>query len=312
MLTYPLPVWIAFHVGILAMLAIDLRVVHGKAHEVHVKEAFLWSVVWIVLALCFAAGLWAWRGTQVGMEFLTGYLVEKALSVDNLFVFWLLFSSFRVPALYQHKVLFWGILGALLMRALFIAGGVALMKHFHWLIYPLGVFLIVTGFKLGVEKGKELHLERNPVLHVFKRLVPVTEGYHGDRLFIRQQGRIVATPLFAVLVAIETTDLVFAADSIPAIIAITKDPFIVYTSNIFAILGLRALYFVLVGLLRVFRHLHYGLACILVFLGVKMVCADLFHIPVSLTLGAVGLTLLVFTITSLCSKRGWNGTNNAS
>ena len=297
-----LGLWVGFNVFILAMLALDLGVFHRKPHEVHFKEALTWSGVWIALALLFNAALFVWQGPQVGLEFLTGYLIEKSLSVDNIFVFLLIFTYFKVPAMYQHEVLFWGIVGALVMRALFIAVGVALITQFHWIIYVFGAFLIFTGVKLALEKGKEVHPEHNPVLQLFRRLVPVTDQYHGGRFFVRQAGRLMATPLFVVLLVVETTDVIFAVDSIPAILAITQDPFIVYSSNVFAILGLRALYFALAGLMRLFTHLHYGLSAILVFVGMKMLLTDIYKIPIGIALGVVVGILALSILASILFK----------
>ena len=291
--------WSGFIAFVLLMLALDLGVFHRKAHQVTVREALIWTAVWIVLALLFNAGLWYWRGPEPAMQFLAGYLIEKALSVDNIFVFVMIFSFFRVPALYQHKILFWGILSALVMRAIFIAAGVALLEHFHWLIYVFGAFLIITGIKMAVVKDKEIHPERNPVLRLFRRLVPVTDDYEGDRFFIRRDNRLWATPMFITLLFVELTDLIFAVDSIPAILAITQDAFIVYTSNVFAILGLRSLYFALAGIMRLFRYLHYGLALILVFVGAKMSLIDVYPIPVVLSLGVVAAILAVSVLLSL-------------
>jgi len=295
--------WVGFNLFVLMMLAIDLSVFHRKAHEVKFKEALIWSIVWIALALLFNLGIYFWRGPQTALEFLTGYLIEKSLSVDNLFIFLLIFSYFRVPALYQHKVLFWGILGALVMRAIFIAAGVTLIQKFHWLIYIFGGFLILTGIKMALEKEKEIHPERNPVLRLFRRFVPVTSDYEGDKFLVKREGRYFATPLFITLLIVETTDLIFAVDSIPAILAITLDPFIVYTSNVFAILGLRSLYFALAGIMQLFHYLHYGLSAILVFVGVKMLLADIYKIPLGIALGVVAGFLLISVIVSIIRPR---------
>ena len=287
MLNNSVTLWVLFNAGVLALLYIDLKVFHRHPHEVRLKEALIWSGVWIALASLFNLGIYIARGATPALEFLTGYLIEKSLSVDNIFVFILIFSYFKVPAIYQHKVLFWGILGALLMRAAFIVAGVALLQRFHWIIYVFGAFLIFTGIKLALEKNKEIHPEKNPVLRLFKRFMPISDHSEKGSFFFRKDGRWFATPLFIVLLVVETTDLVFAVDSIPAILAITKDPFIVYTSNVFAILGLRALYFALSGVMQLFHHLHYGLAAILVFVGAKMLIADFYTVPVGLSLGAV-------------------------
>ena len=295
--------WIAFNVFVLAMLALDLGVFHRKAHVIGLKEALAWSVVWVVLALLFNLGVYFWRGPETSLAFLTGYLIEKSLSVDNIFVFLLIFSYFRVPTLYQHKVLFWGILGALIMRAMFIAAGVTLIQNFHWIIYVFGAFLILTGIKMAWQKDKQIHPERNPVLRLFRRFMPVTDGYEDDKFFVKRAGRHWATPLFVVLLVVESTDLVFAVDSIPAILAITFDPFIVYTSNVFAILGLRALYFALAGIMGLFHYLHYGLSAILVFVGVKMLLADAYKIPVGIALGVVAAILVISVVASVLRPR---------
>lgn len=295
--------WIGFNVFVLAMLALDLGVFHRKAHEVKVKEALWWSAVWIALAMLFNAGVYFWRGEQAALEFLTGYLLEKALSVDNIFVFIMIFAYFRVPAMYQHKVLFWGILGALLMRALFIATGITLLQHFHWVIYIFGAFLILTGIKLAVQQDKEVRPEKNPVLKLFRRFMPVTKNFESDKFVVKRDGRRFATPLLVVLLMVETTDVVFALDSIPAILAITADPFIVYTSNVFAILGLRALYFALAGIMQMFHYLSYGLAAILVFVGVKMMIMDFYKLPIGISLGVVAGILAISVILSLVRPR---------
>jgi tellurite resistance protein TerC len=295
--------WVGFNVFVLAMLALDLGVFHRQSHEVSIREALMWSAVWVALALAFNAGVYYFRGPEAGIEFLAGYLIEKALSVDNIFVFLLIFSYFRVPPQYQHKVLFWGIIGALVMRAVFIALGVALIRQFHWVIYVFGAFLVYTGIRIAREKEKEIHPEQNPVVRLFRRLMPVTGEYHGDSFFVREGARRAATPLFIALLVVETTDVIFAVDSIPAILAITDDAFIVYTSNVFAILGLRALYFALAGLMQMFHYLHYGLAAILVFVGAKMLLADVYKLPVAVALGVVAGILLVSVIASLLRRR---------
>ena len=238
--------WVGFNVFVLAMLALDLGVFHRKAHVVSLKESFTWTFVWIGLALVFNAGVWHYAGSAKALEFFTGYLIEKSLSVDNVFVFALLFSYFAVPPLYQHKVLFWGILGALIMRAIMIVAGAALIAKFEWIIYVFGAFLILTGIKMIVKREEEIHPERNPVVKWFKRLMPVTPDYRGDKFFVRENDIRMATPLFVVLLLVEISDVIFAVDSIPAIFAVTKDPFIVYTSNVFAILGLRSLQLTLI------------------------------------------------------------------
>jgi tellurite resistance protein TerC len=295
--------WIGFNVFVVAMLALDLGVFHRKAHEVKVKEALIWSAVWIALALLFNLGVYFWRGPEVALEFFTGYLIEKSLSVDNIFVFILIFSYFSVPALYQHKVLFWGIIGALIMRAILIAVGATLIAKFHWIIYVFGGFLIVTGVKMALQKSTGIHPEKNPLVRLFKRFMPVTNVYHGERFFVRENGRRFATPLLLVLLIVEFTDLVFAVDSIPAIFAITKDPFIVYTSNVFAILGLRSLYFALAGVMGYFHYLKIGLALVLVFVGAKMMLVDIYKIPIGLSLSVVAGILLLSVLASLIWPR---------
>ncbi len=295
--------WVIFNAFVLAMLALDLGVFHRKAHTVRLKEALAWSGVWITLALAYNVLIYFCRGQDNALEFLTGYVIEKSLSVDNIFVFVLLFSYFRVPPQFQHKVLFWGILGALIMRAIFIFTGVALIQKFHWVIYLFGAILIVSGVKMGVSKDKEIQPEKNPVLRLFRRMMPVTERYEADKFWVRVGGRVHATPLFAVLLVVETTDLVFAVDSIPAILAITHDPFIVYTSNVFAILGLRALYFALAAVMDLFHYLHYGLSVILVFVGVKMIVSGFFKIPVGIALAVVVGVLVISIAASLMRPR---------
>lgn len=300
--------WIFFNAFVLAMLALDLGVFHKKAHEVKMKEALTWSAVWIICALIFNALIyyyWDWMApgseyanSDAALAFLTGYLIEKSLSVDNVFVFLMIFSYFQVPSLYQHKVLFWGILGALIMRAIFIFAGVALITTFHWMIYIFGALLIFTGVNMALQKDKKLEPEKNPVIRLFKKFFPVTDDYHGDSFFTKLNSRRVATPMFIVLLIIETTDVIFAVDSIPAILAITSNPFIVYTSNVFAILGLRALYFALAGIMGLFHYLNYGLAVILVFVGLKMMIVDFYKIPVEISLLVVMGILIISVILS--------------
>ncbi|HJX28521.1 MAG TPA: TerC family protein [Thermoanaerobaculia bacterium] len=296
--------WAGFNVFVLAMLALDLGVFHRKAHEVSMKEATAWSAVWISLALLFNVGIWHFMGPQAGVEFLTGYLIEKSLSVDNIFVIALLFGYFAVPSLYQHRVLFWGILGALVMRAAFILAGAALLESFHWIIYIFGGFLILTGIKMALARDTEIHPEHNPLMKLVRRLFPVTSDYRGQKFFVRENGKLWATPLFLVLVMVESTDLVFAVDSIPAIFAVTKDPFIVYTSNVFAILGLRSLYFLLAGVMQKFIYLKLGLSAILVFVGVKMTIVDFYKIPSSISLLVIATLLAISIGASLWKTRG--------
>lgn len=286
-------VWGLFIAFVLAMLALDLGVLHRKPHKVTLKESLGWSAFWTALAFLFNVWVWYDRGSQAGLEFLTGYLIERALSMDNLFLFVVIFSYFQVPAEYQHRVLFWGVLGALIMRAIFIAAGIALIAKFHWVIYVFGAFLVVTGVKMWIQEEREVHPERNPVLKAFRRVVPVTSDYEGQKFFVLKNGKRMATPMFIVLLFVETTDLVFALDSIPAVLAVTRDPFIVFTSNVFAILGLRALYFALADLVKLFEYLHYGLAIILVFVGLKMILEPFYEVPIGISLGVVGIVLLV-------------------
>jgi tellurite resistance protein TerC len=292
-------IWIGFNLFVVLMLALDLGVFQRRAHEIKIKEALLWSGIWITLALLFNLVIYLWQGPEKALEFLTGYLIEKSLSVDNLFIFLLIFSYFDVPSLYQHKVLFWGILGALIMRAIFIVAGIALIQTFHWVLYVFGAFLILTGIKMAFQKGRKIHPEKNPVTRLFRRWMPVSDQYEGDQFLIRKGGHTLFTPLFIVLLVIETTDVLFAVDSIPAILAITLDPFIVYSSNVFAILGLRALYFALAGLMRLFHYLHYGLSAILVLVGVKMLLADIYKIPIEIALGLIAGILLISIIASV-------------
>jgi tellurite resistance protein TerC len=302
--TYPILVWVLFNVFLLGALALDLLVLRRRARAVSLRESLVWSAVWVGVALLFNLGLWIVRGRQPGLEFLTGYLIEKSLSVDNLFIFLLIFSYFRVPAELQHRVLFWGILGALVMRLGFILGGVALLERFHWVVYIFGAVLVVSGVRMWSHRDAEVHPERNPVLRLFRRLFDVTPDYVGERFFVRQRGRTMATPLMVTLVLVEATDLVFAVDSIPAVLAITRDPFIVYSSNALAILGLRALYFALAGVMRMFRLLHYGLSAILVFVGLKMMLTDVWKVPTVLALGVVALVLVVSILASLWWRGG--------
>ncbi len=294
--------WLGFGAFVFGLLALDLGVFHRKAHAVGFREAFIWTGVWIGLALTFNAWVYLSRGPEQGLQFLTGYLIEKSLSVDNIFVFLAIFSYFTVPREYQHKVLFWGILGALIMRAVFIAAGITLLERFHWTVYIFGAFLVFTGVKLALQKKEmDVHPERNPVLRLFRKLVPVTESYEGDRFFLKRAGRLFATPLFVALLVVEMTDVVFAVDSIPAVLAITTDPFIVYTSNVFAILGLRALYFALAGIMPMFRHLHFGLAVVLAFIGGKMLAQEAFDfkMPMALSLGVVAGVLALSVLVSV-------------
>jgi tellurite resistance protein TerC len=287
----PTVAWIGFILFLLAMLAVDLFIVHRRPHAVTLRESLRWAAIWVALALLFNAGIWYFQGSRTALEFLTGYLIEESLSIDNLFVFLLIFSYFRVPEAYQHKVLFWGILGAIVMRLIFIISGVALIERFHWTIYVFGAILIVSGVKMWSHQNAAIHPERNVVLGLFRRFFPVHPTFEHGTFFTRVQGRRVATTLFVVLLLVETTDLLFAVDSIPAVLAITRDPFIVFTSNAFAVLGLRTIYFALADLMKVFHYLHYGLSAILVFVGLKMVLSDLIDIPIPIALGVIALVL---------------------
>jgi len=295
--------WVGFIGFVIAMLALDLGVFNRKTHAISMKEAGIWTAVWIGLALVFNVILYFWQGAEPALQFLTGYLIEKALSVDNLFVFALIFTIFAVPAQYQHRVLFWGVLGAIIMRGIFIAVGAALLESFHWIIYVFGAFLVYTGIKLATHKDMSIEPDRNPLVKLFRRLFPVTETYEGEHFFIRRAGRLMATPLLLVLVMVESTDLVFAVDSIPAIFAVTQDPFLVFTSNIFAILGLRSLYFLLAGALDKFYYLKTALAVILVFVGVKMLIVEFIKIPIIVSLGVIVGLLAIAIVASLLRAR---------
>jgi tellurite resistance protein TerC len=298
----PIIFWILFNAFVLLMLALDLGVFHRKKHVVSVKEALTWTLVWVALALVFNTVIYFWRGQEQALEFFTGYLIEKALSIDNIFVFIMIFTYFSIPPVYQHKVLFWGVLGALVMRVIFIFAGVALIEKFHITIYLFGLLLIFTGYKMFSHDSAKIDPGKNPVLRFFKRFLPVTPDLHDDRFFVRQNGQRFITPLFLVLVMIETTDLIFAVDSIPAILAITQDQFIVYTSNVFAILGLRSLYFALAGVVHKFWLLSYGLAIVLVFVGVKMLLVDLYKIPITWSLIFIAIVITVSVVASLKIK----------
>lgn len=290
--------WIVFNLFVLAMLALDLGVFHRKTHEVSVREALTWTCVWITLAMLFNVFVYYYFDRSKALEFFTGYLIEKSLSVDNIFVIILIFSYFKVPSAYQHKVLFWGILGALVMRVIFILTGVELIHRFHWLIYIFGGFLVYTGIRMLTSGDLKIDPEKNPLVKLARKVMPITPSFEGDRFFVKQEGKTWATPLFLVVILIETTDLIFAVDSIPAILAISDDSFIVYTSNVFAILGLRSLYFALAGIEKYFVYLKYGLSAILVFVGVKMCIADLFKIPIEVSLIVIGFTLMIAMVSS--------------
>jgi tellurite resistance protein TerC len=294
--------WIGFNVFVLGMLALDLGVFHRKAHTISIKEASVWSIVWVCLAMIFNVGIYYAWGSEKALEFLTGYVIEKSLSVDNLFVFLMIFQYFNTPSQYQHRVLFWGILGALLLRAIFIATGSALLSNFHWMIYVFGGFLVITGIKMYFQGDEKIEPEKNPVVRLFERLVPIIRKYDGQRFFIRREGKYYATLLMLVLIVVETTDVIFAIDSIPAIFAITDDPFIIYTSNVFAILGLRALYFMLAGVMEMFVYLKVGLSVVLCFVGAKMMLIDIYKIPIGVSLAVIGGVLLLSIIASWLIK----------
>jgi tellurite resistance protein TerC len=297
---YTILLWTGFNLFVLFLLVIDLKVFNRTAHEITIKESLIWSACWIAISLLFNVGIYFWYGHTAALQFLTGYLIEKSLSVDNLFVFLLLFSYFKVPAKYQHKVLYWGILGALIMRGLLILLGAALVSRFHWILYIFGFFLVVTGIKMAFQdEEKEVHPERNIIVRFFRKFFLVTAGYHEEKFFIKTGGKYYATLLVVVLITVETTDLLFAIDSIPAIFAITQDSFIIYTSNVFAILGLRSLYFALAGIMDLFYYLRHGLSVVLTFIGLKMVFTDIFDIPTGLALGVVGTILVLAIIASL-------------
>jgi len=295
--------WVAFNVFVFAMLAIDLGIFHRSSHVVKFKEALTWCAVWVSLALLFNLGIYFWQGPQKALEFLTGYLIEYSLSIDNIFVFLLLFTYFGVASQYQHKILFWGIIGALVMRAAFIVAGVTLIQKFHWIIYVFGAVLIISGIKMALQKDKEIHPENNFLLKLLRRFIPIATDYEGGNFFVKRAGKFMATPLFIVLFVVETTDVVFAADSIPAILAITMDPFIVYTSNVFAILGLRALFFALSGIMQLFHYLHYGLSAILVFVGLKMLIADFYKVPIGAALGVIFGILICSVVASVLNPQ---------
>ncbi|RME49174.1 MAG: TerC family protein [Chloroflexi bacterium] len=305
--------WIGFNVLVLALLALDLGVFHRDSHAVSVREAAIWSGIWIASALLFAVVIYfGWQrlvpqsplnNVEATLAYLSGYVIEKSLSVDNIFVFVLIFSAFSVPAKFQHRVLFWGILGALVMRGIFIGVGAALLESFHWIIYVFGAFLIFTGIRMALQKETHVEPQDNPLVKGVRRFLPVTADFRGPRFFVRENGKLLATPLLLVLLAVESTDVVFAVDSIPAIFAVTTETFLVYTSNIFAILGLRSLYFVLAGMADKFYYLKAGLSVVLVFVGVKMVAAQWIHIPVALSLLVIGVVLTVAIVASLVRSR---------
>jgi tellurite resistance protein TerC len=295
--------WAAFSILVVIMLALDLGVFHRKAHSVSNKEALAWSGVWIALSLAFNAFVYYQQGPQKGLEFLTGYVIEKALSVDNIFIFVVLFGTFAVPKALQHRVLFWGVIGALLLRGVMIGAGAALIERFHWILYIFGAILVITGIKMVAESDSEPHPEKNPIYRFIARLIPSTPQYDGQKFFTRANGRMLATPLFLVLIAVEVTDLVFALDSIPAIFAVTTDSFIVYSSNVFAILGLRALYFLLADVIEKFRYLKVGLAAVLTFVGAKMLVAGFYKVPILVSLGVIVGILAISILASMYSPQ---------
>ena len=298
--------WVGFNAFVLAMLALDLGIFHRKAHEVSIREATAWSVVWVTLAMVFNGWIWYAWGKGPALEFLTGYLIEKSLSIDNIFVFVMLFGYFAVPREYHHRVLFWGLLGALLMRGVFIGVGAYVLEQFHWVLYVFGAILIVTGIKMMMRQ--ESHSpENNPILRWLRRVLPLSDRYHGQNFWVFEGAKWVATPLFLVLVMVELTDLVFAIDSIPAIFAVTKEPFLVFTCNVFAILGLRSMYFLLAGVVHRFVYLKYGLAAVLLFVGAKMMVIDLYKVPTALSLVVVLTTITASIVASLVKTRSTIG-----
>ena len=290
--------WVLFNVFVVAMLALDLGVIHRRAHTLTLRQALAWSAFWIAMAVIFAVLLDRWQGRRAALEFSTGYVIELSLSADNLFIFLLIFRFFRLPERHQYRVLFWGILGAILMRAAFIFAGVGLIRRFHWVIYGFGALLVYSGVRLLFQRGAQIHPEKNPVLRLVRKLIPVTPDYVGSKFFVREGAQLYATPLLLVLLVIETTDAIFAVDSIPAVLAITLNTFVVYTSNIFAILGLRSFFFALSSLMNVFEYLHYGISCVLVFVGIKMLLSHIFPIGTELSLGIIGTILLVTIVVS--------------
>lgn len=291
--------WVLFNVTVLGLLALDLGVFHRRAHAVSIREAAGWTAFWVGLSLLFNLGIYLFAGRDEALEFLAGYLIEKSLAVDNLFVFVLIFSYFGVPAAYQHRVLFWGILGALIMRAAFILAGAYVLQKYDWVFYVFGALLIVTGIRMGIRDEAAIDPAQSRLLRIARRVLPLTDGFRGTHFFVRENGRTYATPLLLVLIFIEFSDLVFAIDSIPAIFAITLDPFIVYTSNVFAILGLRSMYFLLAGVIHRFVYLKYALAFVLVFVGIKMILEDVLHVPILASLAIIATALAIGVLTSL-------------
>ena len=294
--------WILFNGFVLAMLALDLGVLHRRTHVVRFREALGWSAAWIALALGFAVLMYFWQGHAAALQFVTGYVLELSLSVDNLFIFLLIFQYFRVPEAYQHKVLFWGILGALLTRGIFIFAGVGLIHKLHGIVYAFGAFLVYSGFRLFRQRGPKINPDKNPLLRLFRRWIPVTENYEGEKFFVRRPD-LYATPLLIALLVVETTDVLFAVDSVPAILAITLNVFIVYTSNVFAILGLRSMYFALAGMMKTFEYLHYGLALILILFGSTMLASHCYQVRTEWALTAVAAILLVSVLASAIKRK---------
>lgn len=307
-MTLSAEMWLGFGVLVLLMLFLDLYVFNKKPHEVKIKEAIIWSVVWIGMALIFNYGVYTWFGKEKAVLFLTAYLIEKSLSIDNLFVFIMIFSYLQVKPEYHHKILFWGILGALVMRMLFIVAGIELIQTFHWIIYIFGAFLVYTGIMIPFQKEKKIEPNKNPLVRILKKIMPITGEFHDDKFFIRKSAKLFATPLFVTLLLIEFSDLIFAVDSIPAVLAISDDLFIVYTSNVFAILGLRALYFALAGIVKYFRYLKHGVAAILVFIGIKMLISGFYHFPVMYSLLVIVGVLAMSIIASVLIPQ--KSTNN--
>ena len=304
-MVFPVWAWVVFGAFILLMLALDLFVLHRNAKEISFREAAVLSAFWVALALLFGILIWIWVGPTTASEYYTGYIIEKALSVDNVFVFALIFTYFAVPVQYQYRVLFWGVVGALALRAVFILIGAELLETYDWMVYLFGAFLIYTGIRMARHSNREARPERNPVLRLLRRILPMTDGYRGQKLLVRERGKLMATPLLAVLIAVETTDVVFAVDSIPAIFAITTNSFVVWTSNAFAILGLRALYFMLAGLMQRFVYLSLGLSVVLVFVGAKFIWSDLFgKVPIWVSLPFIGTVVAVSIAASLWKTRG--------
>jgi tellurite resistance protein TerC len=294
--------WVVFNIFVLGVLAVDLGVFHRKAHAVTVREATIWCFVWVTLGLLFNTGVYVWLGSEKALEFFTGYLIEYSLSVDNIFVFIVIFSYFAVSSTHQYRVLFWGILGALIMRGAFIVTGALLLENFHWLIYLFGAFLVITGGKMLIEQETAVRPEHNPVIKLLAQLMPVSSQYKGQSFFVKQGTKWAATPLFVVLLVVESTDLIFAVDSVPAIFAVSRDPFVVYTSNVFAILGLRSLYFLLAGVMDLFVYLRYGLGVVLGFVGVKMLLVDIYKIPIGASLSVIAGTLTLAVVSSVLLK----------